>query len=233
MGSIPPLSKEVLAFYRTMSSSIITDALHRFGLGSWMDDVHPLDPNWRVAGRVRTMQFAPRSGMKYSSHSIYTVSELLDPGDILVMAAAPGRGGLMGENIAHFCMYGGLGGVVTDGRVRDLNELRELGFPIFARGATARPFHTEIDVVDIDVPVQCAGAYVRPGDMIVGDADGIVVAPYEIAEALIPEAEELLEQEKEQEILISDRAPLAQIQDVSRRKKIRKGPVFEAVAKRG
>jgi regulator of RNase E activity RraA len=231
MTDVPRIAPEVLSFYATTSSSIVTDSLHRFGLGAWMDDVHPCNPAWKVAGRVRTVQLAPKSGMKHSGHSFYTAAKLIANGDILVIATAAGRGWLLGENIAHFCMFQGLGGVVTDGRVRDLLELRELEFPVFARGATARPFHTELDVVDVDVPVQCGGAYLRPGDLIVGDADGIVVAPFEIAEALVVEAQEVMELEKEQEILIRDSAPLAAIQDVSRRKKIRKGPAFEAVAR--
>jgi regulator of RNase E activity RraA len=232
MAPLPPLSDEAMSFYRTTSSSLVTDGLYRFGLGAWMDDVHPVNPAWRLAGRVRTMQLAPKSGMKHSSHSIYTAAERLDPGDVLIIATTGGRGWLMGENIAHFCMYLGLAGVVTDGRIRDLLELRDLDFPVFARGATARPFHTELDVIDVDIPVQCAGAYLRPGDLIVGDADGIVVAPFELADTLIPEVAEIIELEREQEVLIRERAPLAAIQDVSRRKKLRKGPAFEAIARR-
>ena len=232
MTAVPALSREASDFYRTASSSIVTDALYRFGLGGWMDDVHPLHPEWRLSGRVRTVQFAPKSGVKYAGHSVYSVAETIEPGDVMVIAAAGTRGWLMGENMAHFCMYRALGGIVTDGRVRDVQELRELAFPVFARGATARPFHTEIDVVDVDTPVQCGGAYLRPGDLIVGDADGIVVAPFEIAEALIQDAEELMVQEKEQEVAIRDGAPLADIQAISRRKKVRKGPAFDPVARK-
>ena len=64
--------------------------------------------------------------------------------------------------------------------------------------------------------------------MIVGDVDGVVIAPGEIAERLIMEIQEIQALEKDQEILIRDRAPLSDIQDISRRKKIRKGPPFEA-----
>jgi 4-hydroxy-4-methyl-2-oxoglutarate aldolase len=213
---LPTLSADTLAFYAGLPSSIVTDGLHRFGLGAWMDGVHPLDPAWRIAGRVRTLQYAPKSGVKHSGHSIYTVAESLEPGDVLLLATNGGRGWLLGENIAHFCMFEGLAGIVTDGRVRDVAELRELGFPIFAGGMTARPFHAEIEVVAVDVPVECAGGYMRPGDLIVGD----------------PEVVEIQGLEKEQEILIRDRAPLADILEVSRLKKIRKGPPFEGVARR-
>jgi regulator of RNase E activity RraA len=226
------LSGKTLDFYRTVPSSIVTDALFRLGLGSWMDDVRPINRAWHVVGRIRTVQYAPKSGLKHASHSIYSVCEAVAPGDVIVVATGETRGWIMGENMAHFCINHGLGGIVTDGRIRDSLEIHDLSLPVFARGTTARPFHTEVDVVDFDVPVQCGGAYVRPGDLIVGDADGIVVAPQEVADALVVEAEELMALEKEQEIAIRDGAALAAIQDISRRKKIRKGPAIDPAAKR-
>lgn len=227
-----PLADEVVAFYKDVPSSIVTDALFRLGLGSWMDDVRPINRAWHVAGRVRTVEYAPKSGLKHASHSIYSVCEAVEPGDVLVVATGPTTGWIMGENMAHFCINHGLGGIVTDGRIRDSLEIHDLSLPVFSRGTTARPSHTQVDVVDFDVPVQCGGAYLRPGDLVVGDADGIVVAPQEVAEALMAEAEELQALEKEQEIAIRDGAPFKVIQDISRRKKIRKGPAIELVARR-
>lgn len=233
MSEAHGLSSETLGFYRGVPSSIVTDALFRFGIGGWMDGVRPIDPAWHVAGRVRTLVYAPHTGMKHARHSIYSVAEMVEPGDVIVIATDEARGWIMGENIAHWCLNHQVGGIVTDGHVRDSLEIRELGLPLFARGTTARPFHGEIDVVDVDVPVTCGGAYVRPGDLIVGDADGIVIAPNEIADALVQEAEELIALEKEQEIAIRDGGPLATIQDISRRKKIRKGPAVALQARRG
>jgi 4-hydroxy-4-methyl-2-oxoglutarate aldolase len=112
------------------------------------------------------MRFEPKSGMRHAAHSLYTFCEMVAPGDVIVMATGGARTWMMGENMAHFCLYRGLGGIVTDGRIRDALEIRALDLPVFARGATARPFHTEIDIVDVDVPVSCGGAYVRPGDLI-------------------------------------------------------------------
>ena len=231
MSTPPALSPEVLAFYRTSPSSIVTDALHRLGIGGWMDEVQPVNRSWKVAGRARTMQFAPKSGMKYADHSVYSVCEAVEPGDVIVLAGGGTRGWVMGENMAHFCMYHQLGGIVTDGKIRDSLEIAGLDFPVFCRGTTARPFHTDVAVVAFDEPVICAGGYVRPGDLIVGDADGIVIAPAEVAEALIEEVMELDLLEKEQEIAIRDGRPLKDIQEISRRKKVRKGAPFTAVAR--
>jgi regulator of RNase E activity RraA len=233
VSNAPKLSSDTLGFYRGVPSSVVTDALFRLGIGSWMDDVRPINPAWQVAGRARTLVYAPRTGMKHASHSVYSVAETVEPGDVIVIATDGARGWTMGENIAHWCLNHGVGGIVTDGRIRDSLEISALGLPLFARGTTARPFHGEIDVVDVDVPVACGGAYVRPGDLIVGDADGVVIAPNEIADTLVQEADELMALEKEQEVAIRDGAPLATIQDISRRKKVRKGPAISLQARRG
>jgi len=226
MPTLPIIGPEALEFYRPAPSSIVTDALTRFGVGAWMDDVLPLDPAWRVSGRVRTLQYGPKAGMKLSRHSIYSFRDEMEPGDVMVIGTGGTRGWLLGENTIHYCLNRGIGGVVTDGKVRDVRELLEIPLPVFSRGPTARPFLSEVEVVAVDVPVEYGGAYVRPGDLIVGDLDGIVLAPNEAAEPLIAEAAELQVLEKEQEIAIRERQSLAIVQDVSRRKKLRKGPAF-------
>lgn len=233
MPALPAATAETVAFFRTLPSSIVTDSLFRFGLGAWMDDVLPINPGWRVAGRVRTLRFAPPSGIRHSGHTLYSACEAVEPGDVIVAATGGTRGWIMGENIAHFCLNHGLGGIVTDGRIRDSLEIAELDLPVFARGTSARPFRGEVEVVELDAPVECGGAYLRPGDIVVGDADGVAVVPHELAEALVAEAQELLILEKEQEIAIRDGAPRAVIDDISRRKKIRRGPAFDPSAKRG
>jgi 4-hydroxy-4-methyl-2-oxoglutarate aldolase len=233
MSSIPAISAEAVAFYRTASSSLVTDAMFRFGIGAWIDDVHPVDPAWRIAGRVRTVTMAAKSGLKHPPQSFYTVAEALEPGDIMLVGTDGGRGWLIGENIAHFLLGKGLAGFVTDGRIRDTLELRDLGFPVFARRSSARPFGFEIEIVEVDAPIRCGGAYVRSGDLLVGDADGIVVVPHEAVERLVEETAELMVLEKEQEIAIASGASAAEIQKISQRKKTVKGAPFDPVARKG
>ena len=103
----------------------------------------------------------------------------------------------------------------------------------FAAGTSARPASSEVEIVAVDVPVRCGGAYLRPGDLITGDRDGIAVAPHEAIEALVAECEDLLLLEKEQELAIRDGASAAAIAAISRRKKQRKGPPFSPVAAGG
>ena len=70
MSTVPPIPSAVSAAYRGFSSSIVTDALARFGVGAWMDDLLPINPTWRLAGRVRTMCYESRSGIKNAGHTL-------------------------------------------------------------------------------------------------------------------------------------------------------------------
>jgi regulator of RNase E activity RraA len=147
---------------------------------------------------------------------------------VLVIATGGTRSWLFGENIAHLALYQGLKGMVTDGRVRDAGELKEMDIPIFSRGVSARP-PGDLELAAVDVPVECGGAQVRPGDLLIGDIDGIVVVPNQAIEPLIIEVEDLAALEKRQEEAIEARASLADIQAVLAAKKQRKGGPVEIV----
>ena len=228
MTSLPTLPTALLERYATAPTSWVTDALGRLGLGSWMDDVVPLSPGWRLHGRIRTLKFVPRTGIRRPDLSIYTIIRAFDPGDVLVIGTGGTRSWLFGENIAHLALYQGLKGMVTDGRVRDAGELKEMDLPIFSRGVSARP-PAELELAAVDVPIECGGAQVRPGDLLVGDVDGIVVVPHQAAEAVMVEVDDLAVLEKRQEEAIAARAPLAEIQAVLAAKKKLKGAPVEIV----
>jgi regulator of RNase E activity RraA len=227
VSTVPTISADLLERYAATPSSWATDGLGRLGLGSWMDDVVPLSPGWRVHGRIRTLKFVPRAGIKRPL-SIYTIIRSFEPGDVLVIATGGTRSWLFGENIAHLALYQGLKGMVTDGRVRDAGELKEMDIPIFSRGVSARP-PGDLELAAVDVPVECGGAQVRPGDLLIGDIDGIVVVPNQAIEPLITEVEDLAALEKRQEEAIEARASLADIQAVLAAKKQRKGGPVEIV----
>jgi regulator of RNase E activity RraA len=113
--------------------------------------------------------------------------DLAQGGDVIVVAA----GGIVeralcGDMSATRFQAKGIAGVVIDGATRDVRGTRELRFPIFARGVTPRSNHypQELDHGAVNVPVVCGGVLVRPGDIIIGDDDGVVVVPLEMAEEI-------------------------------------------------
>jgi 4-hydroxy-4-methyl-2-oxoglutarate aldolase len=127
----------------------------------------------RVAGTAVTV--AAHSG---GLNIIKYAAALTAPGDVLVVDAHGDTAfALWGGNVSKALLNRGVVALVIDGAVRDVSEIRELGFPVFARAvATAFREHTAARG-EVNVPVACGGIVVNPGDVVVGDSDGVVVVP--------------------------------------------------------
>jgi 4-hydroxy-4-methyl-2-oxoglutarate aldolase len=110
------------------------------------------------------------------------------PGDVLVIATNGGRLAVLGELFATEARRRGLAGVVIDGRCRDLQGLRRVGLPVFARGTIPASGTTEART-PVNVPVRCGGVDAAPGDIAFGDDDGVVIAPPERIAAALDAAE--------------------------------------------
>lgn len=221
LSSVP---KEVIAAFDGIQSGVVCDALGRLGLSGWMMGIRPANPNTRMVGRARTLLFGPKRGTAPSDLNMYAVIRNCAPGDILVMATGSCPGWIYGENVAHTALYQGLGGIVTDAAARDGRELMAVSIPCYSRGFETRPPH-EIEIVARDCRIDCGGAQVHPGDVLVGDADGVVVVPWQRASHVLQEVEDLNMLESLQEAAIARRAPLEDIYEILRRKKLRKtGP---------
>jgi 5-oxopent-3-ene-1,2,5-tricarboxylate decarboxylase/2-hydroxyhepta-2,4-diene-1,7-dioate isomerase len=147
--------------------------------------IRPVAPTTRFAGRARTLRTVPtradvveaqRSGRLVNGHR--QALDEAQPGDVLVIDA---RGitdaAVMGDVLcSRFKASGGVG-VVTDGCVRDLPGLAKLDFPIFAAGVHAAIFGNRHIGIEVGGPIACGGVLVMPGDLIVGDEEGVVVVP--------------------------------------------------------
>jgi 4-hydroxy-4-methyl-2-oxoglutarate aldolase len=135
-------------------------------------------------------------------------ADLAQPGDVIVLAA----GGLkeracFGDMTATCWKSKGIEGIVIDGAARDVARLRSLAFPVFARSITPRNFHypAGLDHGAVNVPVVCAGVLVEPGDLVLGDDDGVVVVPRRIAAHIIEAASAYLERENAGRALFGER----------------------------
>ena len=127
---------------------------------------------------------------------IHYALDLASPGDILVIAASGGlERALMGEIMFTYAEKRGISGIIVDGAIRDVDCLSRLTLPVYARGVTPQgPY--KVGPGEINVPIACAGQVVNPGDIIIGDADGVVVIPRELASELLPNAQAKLAQEE-------------------------------------
>jgi len=123
------------------------------------------------------------------------------PEDVIVVdAGAETETSVWGGLMAGLCFQKGVRGAIIDGAGRDIDELRDLGFLLFSRSITARGTHTMYskrkNEMEINVPIQCGGVTVKPGDMIIGDVNGITVVPGEDLEAVLKLAKEQAEREE-------------------------------------
>jgi 4-hydroxy-4-methyl-2-oxoglutarate aldolase len=113
------------------------------------------------------------------------------PGDVLVVITDPGSRAILGEIFTAEARRRGVAGIVVDGRCRDLAGLRELGLPVHARG-TDPGTGTLVEGPSHGRPVTCGGVLVRPGDIVVGDDDGVVVIPPDRVAAVAERAAEIV-----------------------------------------
>lgn len=202
----------------------ITDALDRLGLAGWAHGVLPMARTARrVAGRAVTIQYLPRrgTGPKVSSH-YEVIANVAAPGNVLVIAAGGTPCWLMGENQAHWALYHGMGGICVDGCIRDADEIAEMSLPVFARGIGTRPYATHLELTGVNVAVEFAGAQIRPGDVVVGDGDGLVVVSGDRAEDILFQALDVAGIEKEMEDVIKRGVSVAELATVAGKKKARK-----------
>ncbi|WEX74697.1 RraA family protein [Sinorhizobium numidicum] len=175
------------------ASCVFADCQYRQGV---MDsEIKPAFPA-KIVGQAVTVQLSP--------------GDLVDPlraiemsgaGDVIVVDAGGDRqtsvcGGLMGG----LARNRGIRGMIIDGAGRDIDELRDIGWPIWTRAITARGTHTMYsgrkEELSVNVPIQCGGVTVNPGDFVVADTIGVTVVPLPMAEVVLEAAREQAEREQ-------------------------------------
>ena len=126
---------------------------------------------------------------------IHAALAVVQPGDVLVVTTFPeSTDGMFGELMAQSCLAHGVAGLVIDAGVRDTTEITALGFPIWSKAVSAQGTSKTIPG-SVNVPIVCAGASISPGDVIVGDADGVVVVPRDSAKAVVAAVDQRLAKE--------------------------------------
>ncbi len=169
---------EKLEALKKLGSATIHEAQGRRGA---MDSgIKPIDPGMRLAGRAFTVDNEPADNLM-----LHYALTRMEAGDILVVDAKGFmESGIWGDVMTAGAQAIGCGGLVVDGCVRDAQSMVESGFPVFARGLSIKGSGKR-QVGKVQKPIICGGTLVRPGDIIVGDRDGLVIVdPAEIDEVL-------------------------------------------------
>lgn len=183
-------------------SSILADVAGR--RGGLHGRIAPLAPSMRFAGPAITVEVRPGDNLM-----IHAAMALAKPGDVILV---DGKGdlssALMGEIMSQQCVALGIAAVVIDGAVRDGEAIRELGFPMYAAGLNPNG-PTKSVAGRVNHPISIGGVTVHPGDLVVGDADGVTVIERAKAAAMLPLAEEKVAAETKRIADIRSRKALA------------------------
>jgi len=184
--------RELLRVYSP--SCVVADAQERAGvMRSYM---RPLLPERRFVGAALTVRLEP--GNQVDCLDALSVAQA---GDVIVVdSAGETETSIWGGLMSGLCLMKGVVGAVVDGAIRDTDEIRDQGFPIFSKAVVPRSTHTpysgRMEPIEINVPIQCAGALVNPGDLVLGDEIGVVVIPLENAAKVLEAARALAENEE-------------------------------------
>lgn len=186
----PRPSAEALRGFRSAPTGIICDCMNRF---QCMDaGIRPLRDDMRICGTAITVQAF--EGCNWGAHQALTLAR---SGDVLVIAANGSlRSAVWGHVLTTAALKLGIEGVVIDGCIRDAEENRGDSFPIFSRGICPGGPHKGWPC-NLNVAVACGGVPVLPGDIIVGDADGVVVIPRGRAEEVLGEISRRIDLERD------------------------------------
>lgn len=186
VDGLEPLPSGALEALREASTASVTSELFKLGIRhSFMAGVAPLDPTRTMVGQAVTVRYVPAredldtfESLGDPEHPQRKAVETIEPGEVLVLDARGDlRAAVLGEILVARLVARGAAGFVTDGAVRDAAGIRALGLPAYVRGASAAANVTVHHAADMNRMVGCSGIMVCPGDVLLGDADGVVVIP--------------------------------------------------------
>ena len=168
-----------------VDTNFISDAMNRFG--GMDDNIRPAGPGMRVCGPAITVRVRPGDNLM-----VYKAFEIARPGDVIVIES---RGyttvAQWGDVTSRIAKGLGLAGAVMDGSLRDVEGIVDVGLPVFAKPAVTPQGSLKDGPGEVNVPVAVGGVPVLPGDVVVGDANGVVVVPRGDAAAVLAKARAL------------------------------------------
>ena len=195
------LSDSTRAKLSTVSVATLTTVLFKRGFrNQFIQDVHPLNPNaGAMVGEAFTLRYIPAredlnpiTVFKDRAHPQRKAVEDCPPGAVMVIDSRKNaRAASAGSILVARLMKRGVAGIVTDGGFRDSPEIAKLSNPAYHHRPASPTNLTQHQAIDINVPIGCGDAPVFPGDVIVGDGEGVVVIPAHLADEIADEAVEM------------------------------------------
>ena len=191
-----------------LDTTSISDALDRLGIAGQCLNIKPLDHRFRLTGRAFTILYGP------AGKPAGTVGDYIDdvePGAVVVLDNGGRENATVwGDILTWVAHRRGIAGTVIDGACRDTYLCRDLSYPIYSRSYSMRTGKDRVQVEAMNVTVNIGDARVTPGDLLRGDADGVLVIPREHEEAVLAAAEEIDSVEQKIRALIDQGKTLAE-----------------------
>jgi regulator of RNase E activity RraA len=180
-------------------TAVISDALDELGYRdqALREFIRPLSADDRFAGWARTLSCVDIYHVPADPYAmeIEAVDSIL-PGEVVMVSTAGSlQNAPWGELLSTAARARGARGAVIDGLVRDVKKIQSAGFPVFARGIKPVDSKGRGVIIDYNVPIECAGARISPGDLIVADYDGVIAIPAEVLPIVIQMATEKVAKE--------------------------------------
>ena len=187
---------ELVAKFQSIPTTAISDAMD--GLSNLDSTIKPLKEEYKFAGRALTVKTAVGDNLAVQK-AIRNANE----GDIIIIDAKGDQYRAMaGDFVVGMAQTMGVGAIVVDGVIRDIIGVKELNFPVFSKGTTVAA-SGKAGVGEINIPISCGGQVIHPGDILVGDADGVVVIPQAQEQEVYTKAVDKIAKDQAREAQIS------------------------------
>jgi regulator of RNase E activity RraA len=195
-----------------LDTCAVSDALDRLGLPGVVSGIRPMAGSHKIAGRVVTVKLVPAEGRTSKQHLGTAAIEASGTGDVLVIEHrsredCAGWGGIL----SRAAKVRGIEGTLVDGAVRDVDESREIGYPVFARAAVPTTARGRVVEEGWNVPVNIGGVEVHPGDFVIADGSGVVFVEKGRIEEVLLAAEEISARERAMAEAVESGKPVSRI----------------------
>src|ERR1700691_754612 len=195
-----------------LDSCAVSDALDKLGLTGAVTGIRRLSTERRIAGRVLTVKLDRAEGRSNTRHLCTAAIEAASPRDIIVVEQHTGLDAASwGGNLSIGAQVRGVAGVIVDGPVRDVDDSRELDFPVFARDHTARTARGRIVEVATNEPITVGNVTVSPGDFAVADGSAVVFVAQAEIERVLEAAEAIVGREEAIAQALREGNPISQV----------------------
>ncbi|MCI5077385.1 RraA family protein [Oricola sp.] len=225
----PRVSEAVRQAYLELTdlTTSVADSLDAHGICGAIAHSHlpNLLPGMRIAGTAVTLRNVPerktptqgtldKDPIRMSSRECHYLAE---PGDVLCVDFGGNvEASNMGGQSCLVAKMQGLSGAIVDGAVRDVNTIRDLGFPVWCRGGTPKTGKYRMEAMEVNGPVTIHDILVQPGDFVVADDSGVCVIPPELVEPILAEAQKTEAAEERSRQMIRDKRPLSELKPLFR-----------------